>query len=533
MISGFIVDFTLDEQGRFIILELGEINNSKLSGNKALLNPGGNSIREQYRDFLLARSPRTPTKIIIGNAASYIGISSFDINERRLFKSAFPFHLRQDKADIEIVIPFLITMALRDKQKTFRDVLLQPSRLADQDLSKRIAIELLLARISATQSKTASTKFLMLPLALHAACKNKKNLHRYMQDSIIYPKTFCGRLAPLDRIALANFLSNSDHDFFVLKPTNGSCGHGVVVLHKIKILNYLDNIINGYCIDPFWRQEENRKAYFLLQECRPSKKITVGTEQYRPTGRLVFAYDDSDITTTGPLKFLGSYWKLPALPAADEYSTESLVSRISSRSPTSKSPISAVIAEEDLLIILEQFYQHFLPVYEQMLKDTSSALARYKRTIGKEILSRIDYIFTRLGNYEEQTKAIISFINALSCYSLNHTPISLKPEYAHTIALLFAGIPLNAAYLFSDIKLSNAYCLQCITFLLKKAVAYTCEWQTALNTANLENHQILGILQGLSLAQVTNPGFFAKPTITIQPNRITYDEGEPPGATLL
>lgn len=157
-------------------------------------------------------------------------------------------------------------------------------------------------------------------------------------------------------------------DTYVIKPTDGSCGRGIVFVPKKELNAMLESLFkdrsallnmkqkNSHTFG-FWTMD--RSTHFLVEEYVPSKILTIAGKPYDPTMRLVFTM--SSIGDNINITILGAYWKLPAKSLIEKSTlTERHRSDVHSSAPVN----SVKVDHNDF----EHVSQMFTPVMEKIYK---------------------------------------------------------------------------------------------------------------------------------------------------------------------
>ena len=381
--EAFIVDFTLNEEKQFKILELGPLETSNVK----------NTAINQYETFLRERLGEQVYTVRINKGDSFqYELTSLDPEHEALFSGLHGEvkHLGDQKLEAELRE---LLQGLAARKQVFGNKV-RLSCLFNRDKEKHARLNLF---FDWHQQKNTKSSLLITDVSgvFAEACYNKKTLHHFAEGNPLYPATYCGDIDGIDAKALASFMEKNEHTHYVLKPINASNGSGVLVLKKEEVCHYLKRIRSGNCADAFWRashyeaflswdaQERKKQVSqrktdtvlpFLLQACCPSKSLTLDDgRSYHPTGRLVVAVDDNN-----KLQILDAYWKLPAesISIKNDLSTETLVSRVSQQRDPNVVPISS----EDLDVIKQQFYEHFPMLFQRIRTEELDIYKNY----GKE-----------------------------------------------------------------------------------------------------------------------------------------------------
>lgn len=159
---------------------------------------------------------------------------------------------------------------------------------------------------------------------------------------------------------------------YVIKPTHGSCGKGVIFVKK----NELDEMLQVLLGDrsnlrkmrnvssrmfDFWLTDG--ASHFLVEEYAPSKILTIAGKPYDPTMRLIFAMNS--LGKKIEIDILGAYWKLPGKPLTSNNSlTEKHRSDIHSSAPVN----SVKVTPDDLEHVSQIFKPMMKKLYQSMLK---------------------------------------------------------------------------------------------------------------------------------------------------------------------
>lgn len=425
-VTSFVVDFTLNELDQFKILELGLLEYSATPGFDDLHPEETIEMRE--KKHMGAIIGQEALCINIGTAYSletnFLTVSALDADRNIAVKK-----LINDHAFIksETITNFLITLASYSSARTM-PLLWNQIRGFNNEYFKAFVSWY---HTAAPQSNLV----LQVPyFEFYQTCVNKQSLHDYIKDSPIYPKTFSGNFLSLCPYSLNTFFNETESDYYVLKPTDSSCGKGVVVLSKNEVIPYLESIKESQCTEDYWKTHS--KASFLLQVCSPSKTIIASDGRgYRPTGRLVFTITDQ---REPKFELLGAFWKFPKKPCdipIAEFSRNTLVSMSSLDQYNPELQISADISDIDLSKILTQFHEHFLPIYKKIVNaDCENYQHHYSEfSLKAAKISR-----------ELRAKSIVNFSTSLNF--AYRQPIT-------SIALLLAGAPyelMNAARIYRD-----------------------------------------------------------------------------------
>lgn len=430
----FIIDFTLSDDNQLSILELGLLQSSGTAGYNALYPE--TSIANHLLAFYKEKTGNNTTIINFTDSnmsGNYFSIQSTNAEQQLLLSKEATFghslssHYAADLATCLILGSKVLS------NSTNNILICIPPKLFHENLSE-------LSRIEQANNHSSNIHISSAIPEWTAMCKNKAILAKHLTNNPLSPKTFTGQMGE-SREKLIEFLNETKASHYVLKPIDQSCGRGVVILEESTIESFFESIDNQVCGINFW--QVNPKADYVLQVCHPSKMIVASNgARYRPTGRLVFA----PYFENGTIKFdlLGSYWKLPeqSLDLNTGYSTDNLVSKISSRKVAG--PISEKITADDLAIILEQFNQYFPPVVNQLFTYD----AREKELAPNPIAPSLD-----------------DFIKAL--YSLVFEKMSYYDGTDkcrnNMIALLLAGLPIinnvDGYHFFSQVKFSSLLAL--------------------------------------------------------------------------
>lgn len=173
---------------------------------------------------------------------------------------------------------------------------------------------------------------------------------------------------------------------YVIKPTSGSRGRGVIFVTKDDLDATLQVLFNDrvalrkMCKEQphsygFWLLDKSKN--FLVEKYAPSKPITVAGKEYDATMRLVFTIHR--IQDKVEAKVHCAYWKLPAKAISEKGSlTEKHRSDIHSSAPVS----SVKVSPEDFKAVSEIFCPMMENVYRKMmlkLLSEKSALAEKHR----------------------------------------------------------------------------------------------------------------------------------------------------------
>jgi hypothetical protein len=112
---------------------------------------------------------------------------------------------------------------------------------------------------------------------------------------------------------------------FVIKPTDGSLGNGIIIVEKkqldstLKLILKDKNLLEDMRDDNsyyFWAKDASK--FFIVEEFATSKTIYVDEKPYDPTMRVIFGLAHNAGTMC--ITFFGAYWKLPTKPLDDDCS---------------------------------------------------------------------------------------------------------------------------------------------------------------------------------------------------------------------
>ena len=163
----------------------------------------------------------------------------------------------------------------------------------------------------------------------------------------------------------------ASHDLMVIKPLNAANGWGVIIAahesldHELKKILYNKKALEGLD-DPtysYWPTDKNE--HFLVEAFVPSKPICINHREYDATMRQVFILESN--ASTIDVTFIGSYWKLPALPIN---STGSLTALHKSNVKSGNKP-SAIVSPEDDAIARHALRFALPKMYTKMLQCLS------------------------------------------------------------------------------------------------------------------------------------------------------------------
>ena len=162
-------------------------------------------------------------------------------------------------------------------------------------------------------------------------------------------------------------------DLYVVKPTDGSRGRGVIFVTKDELDSTLKTILYDrealkkmcnqlpYCYG-FWQFGQAKN--FLVEEYVSSKPITVEGKQYDATMRLVFT--TYRINGKAGIDILGAYWKLPAKALSEE---GSFVDKHRSDIHATTSISSAKVSAQDLKGVSDLFCPMMAKIYNKILRQ--------------------------------------------------------------------------------------------------------------------------------------------------------------------
>lgn len=159
---------------------------------------------------------------------------------------------------------------------------------------------------------------------------------------------------------------------FVIKPTHGSCGKGIIFVKKNELDATLQMLLGNRSDLRMMRNKNSRmfdfwlidKApHFLVEEYVPSKILTVAGKPYDPTLRLIFAMNSTGENIK--IDILGAYWKLPGKPlTANNSLNEKHRSDVHSSAPVN----SVKVNSDDFEHISQMFKPMMKKIYLRMLK---------------------------------------------------------------------------------------------------------------------------------------------------------------------
>lgn len=492
MYNGFVVDFTFNESRELKILELGDFCSATAGFD--VLHPDDN-IDVRYNNFL--KSKLGSDTYIIRLGQQYQSFQMRSLNDAQNQKLNELSGLKYSNAS-----RFYQLVTTLAANSLAQNVIIELERYAAKETYKD---DKTCAFISWSENNPNSAANFILTASnstFFQACNDKKILDQFLQGNPLYPATLVGQLDALDCGEINNFLASTASTHYVLKPTDQSCGRGVVVLTKEEVHSFLTGIQTAQCSEPFWKK--NPAVSFLLQVCHPSKCIKLDDgKSFRPTGRLIFATNENNKDFT----LLGAYWKLPE-KASDEQmslSTDALVSRISSRDSSDKNSFSTDIDEIDLAEILNQFNYHFQPVYSAIIEADKRKYAHHYPAIEQRLSAAIDN-----GTIE----SAVGFCSSIQTYD------AVSEFYLSQVACLLCAMPWNI------VKASKGYPINSLAYVLNQYYKgfLTVELTITILKNRLTNEKLKGFVCGFSMEDVTSTWFNAIHYRIVQKKLLSIDE---------
>jgi hypothetical protein len=226
--------------------------------------------------------------------------------------------------------------------------------------------------IEAMRRKFSSILFVNQVAYTHIV--NKHNTHLLFQDDheLKACRPVCKSCKKRYTPSLAqSIIDEMNSDLYVVKPTDGSRGRGVIFVTKDELDVTLKTILydremlrkmsnqSPYCYG-FWLLGKAKN--FLVEEYVPSKTITVDGKQYDATMRLVFV--TYRINGKVGVDILGAYWKLPAKAISEQ---GSFVDKHRSDIHGTASVSSAKVSAQDLKAVSTLFCPMMEKIYHKML----------------------------------------------------------------------------------------------------------------------------------------------------------------------
>lgn len=196
---------------------------------------------------------------------------------------------------------------------------------------------------------------------------NTPFLQQFKPQNLLIKKQYYAGLA-------SDILKNIPNEYLVIKPTNSSLGHGIIIIHRRQLDETIKLILQGHT-EPLAKYQANRNysywlkdkdSHFIIEAFAQSKPLIVNNNAYDPTMRIAFVM--SNLKGKMQISYLGSYWKLPAkhLNEPGDFTEKH-------KSATTSHPWSSVlVADEDYFIVCQQLNELLPILYAKMLDLTSA-----------------------------------------------------------------------------------------------------------------------------------------------------------------
>jgi hypothetical protein len=326
------------------ILEFGDCAESMFTGYNALY--GNGAIWHSFWKYLAAfKAPLW----IVGGDQKFIGLSSFKKfgGKRVLSMNALSLAIDKDKNQRNSSEPAGIVF--------IKSAYSQPSMA----LLKR---------------KFPSLIFINKKVRRHVIDKYRTNLLFQNDNDLKKFRPGCKVCKKKYTPGLAQSIINElKANTYVIKPTHGSCGKGVIFVKKHELDGMLRALLENRSDLRIMRNKDvrmfdfwliDKTPHFLVEEYAPSKILTIAGKPYDPTMRLIFA-----MNSTGEkikIDILGAYWKLPGKSlAAKNTLTQKHRSDVHSSAPVN----SVRVCSDDLEHVSEIFKPMMEKIYRRMLKS--------------------------------------------------------------------------------------------------------------------------------------------------------------------
>ena len=134
------------------------------------------------------------------------------------------------------------------------------------------------------------------------------------------------------------FISKIKSKNMVIKPTKTIVSEGLCLVNRSDAHDTISRIMNDESNDKFWKKSPDKSL--LLQSCVSSKLIKWNGKTYCPTGKVIYAINDNNVT------HLASYWKLPDNPLDETSDLNN-----DQMNQIAKYESSAIMSESDILKI--------------------------------------------------------------------------------------------------------------------------------------------------------------------------------------
>ncbi len=423
----FIIDFTWNpKQGGVKLLEMGDFFRSSFEGlDKLRKTQEKMPIKKEYLAELKNQYPESvylEDQSMPGSGRVRIHDFKAERESKSVYKKAEEawFTATYTGSDPQAFLTLLLSCAAMPKYPLQRHLLFSLSGIR-LDYATKLQLEHLLAT-----NKTNFTLLHYVSGGLTTACVDKVAFHQFCQGSKLIPDTLLVDLNKPDFNAIEKFFAENPNDYFIIKPTNESCGRGLKLVSKEQLIPSLLNLTDTESWkefkpqaeeNPYWAYHKKNKAPFLLiQTFHPSQAITVKEKAYYPTGRVII---DASFSQQKPpnLKFVDGYWKLPGqeITNSSQLTTEAVVSKVDDHKIS-----SAPIDEKDWQQIITQIADEFTPLLAEMSKTSTEQVAE---TLQKSSTPYQAYatkiIKKQLGNgicFSEEEKPIHRFITSVEDY---------------------------------------------------------------------------------------------------------------------
>lgn len=202
----------------------------------------------------------------------------------------------------------------------------------------------------------------------HVLFKGDTDLKKFRPQCKVCGKNYAPGLAQ-------SIINEFKSDTYVIKPTDGSCGKGIVFVRKNELAAMLQSLFQDSSALAKMRQKSwhtfgfwttDRSSHFIVEEYVPSKILMIDGKPYDPTMRIVFAMNFSGENIK--IDILGAYWKLPGKPLT---ANNSLTEKHRSDVHSSASVNSVKVNSDDFEHISQMFKPMMKKIYLRILRRAS------------------------------------------------------------------------------------------------------------------------------------------------------------------
>lgn len=365
----FIVDFTWDparQSESLKILEMGDLYKSEITGLDQLQQKRDQKLPTVKEAELTRLTKKYPGAVYIEDTSSSFSrsVNIHDFVEKT--KTMFNYTKRRHPgADLS---KFMVSRGRIAKSGLpMRDFLVSLAGI-------KIPYEEQVQLDATAKNRTHFVLVNYVSAGLFNACIDKVAFYTFCKNDKVVPATHLVNLqdrTQQSQIEIENFLQVNDAEYFVIKPTNRSCGLGVRVIEKHKLMNFIEETMKEITLaDKNFSNYAN--GFLLIQSLCPSKEVNIAGELYHPTGRLVMRATLSEPHKLPSLEILGGYWKLPRHTSHTGFSTSSIVSNVGENYLLRVAEISPT----DLSAITIAFQKQFSPILQKMFNMTASDMKK-------------------------------------------------------------------------------------------------------------------------------------------------------------